>query len=300
MESSDWQMVKKKKACRKSPRRKEPLGCAVDLLFPQLHISDPIQDLSKVTKRINETMESLKVSEFWNSFQNCLQQCPYILPVPSDECKENEHNKTTHKDERCTSRQNLDIVCYGLGNFSSCVISLHQLALLLLLLERLQIPKCQSYIFDPLFTVLEISVLQKFGLTVVSENEEGKYKVCRHTVFYMPHCGKALYNNLLWRNWLQNSLSNIIIIGNSFKGIEERLLSRILQRDYVYIQMSLQVVEEMAFPEYPEYNDIFNDTSIHWFPLEKLETLPSKAWELQNEPSYQGCEDVEIIQNKKR
>ena len=42
------------------------------------------------------------------------------------------------------------------------------------------------------------------------------------TLFYMVHCGKALYNNLLWRNWSVGALSNMVIIGNSFKGIEER------------------------------------------------------------------------------
>lgn len=38
----------------------------------------------------------------------------------------------------------------------------------------------------------------------------------------MVHCGKALYNNLLWRNWSAEALSKMVIIGNSFKGIEER------------------------------------------------------------------------------
>lgn len=42
------------------------------------------------------------------------------------------------------------------------------------------------------------------------------------TVFYMVHCGKALYNNLLWRNWSPAALSKLVIIGNSFRGIEER------------------------------------------------------------------------------
>lgn len=52
--------------------------------------------------------------------------------------------------------------------------------------------------------------------------QEGKRPIEEPTVFYMIHCGKALYNNLLWSNWSAEALSKMVIIGNSFKGIEER------------------------------------------------------------------------------
>ena len=42
------------------------------------------------------------------------------------------------------------------------------------------------------------------------------------TIFYMPHCGTALYNNLLWSNWSLDALSQMLLIGNSFRGLEER------------------------------------------------------------------------------
>lgn len=84
----------------------------------------------------------------------------------------------------------LKCVCYGIGNFATCVIARNQLAFLLLFLE-----KCQ----------------------------EGKRSVCGEpTVFYMLHCGTALYNNLLWSNWSVEALSKLVIIGNSFRGLEER------------------------------------------------------------------------------
>lgn len=53
--------------------------------------------------------------------------------------------------------------------------------------------------------------------------QEGKRSVRGEpTVFYMLHCGTALYNNLLWSNWSADALSKMVIIGNSFKGLEER------------------------------------------------------------------------------
>ena len=42
------------------------------------------------------------------------------------------------------------------------------------------------------------------------------------TLFYMPHCGKALYNNLLWANWTPELLTNLLIIGNSFQHVCDR------------------------------------------------------------------------------
>lgn len=38
----------------------------------------------------------------------------------------------------------------------------------------------------------------------------------------MVHCGKALYNNLLWSNWSAEALSQMVVVGNSFRGFEER------------------------------------------------------------------------------
>lgn len=90
--------------------------------------------------------------------------------------------------------------------------------------------------YDPLFSPLEIAVLNRLGVAVLSENEEGKRSVAGEpTLFYMVHCGTALYNNLLWRNWSVDALSKMLIIGNSFTGLQERLLTRTLQKSYSYI-----------------------------------------------------------------
>ncbi|KAM4808064.1 SRR1-like protein [Rhinophrynus dorsalis] len=293
MESGDWQMVKKKKSAKKD----QPTIFKVEM-SPQLNLSDSVVDCNKLIQRINVTMENLRVSGFWDSCQTCLHRCPYIPPIASHS-RETDLEVTDRRGNNPTM-QHFDCVCYGLGHFSSCVISRDQLAFLLLFLEQFKIPRCQAYVFDPVFSPMEISLLQKLGLNVVFENEEGKHVVHKPTVFYMLHCGKALYNNLLWRNWSQDTLPNMIIIGNSFKGIEERLLSRILQRDYLYIHQSLQVVEEAVFPNHPQYSDVFNDTSIHWFPIQKLQTLANETWQLLDEPHYQECEDLEIIRKQKR
>lgn len=51
----------------------------------------------------------------------------------------------------------------------------------------------------------------------------------------------------------------------------------------------------MALPGHPRYLDTFNDTSVHWFPLDKLQELSPEVWDFVEEPMYQDCEDLEII-----
>ncbi|NWT95556.1 SRR1L protein, partial [Urocynchramus pylzowi] len=152
-----------------------------------------------------------------------------------------------------------------------------------------QVPPARCALFDPAFSAREAAALQALGLCLLPENEGAA------TLFYMVHCGKALYNNLLWSNWSPAALSKLVIIGNSFRGIEERLLSRILERDYSYIAKILKGVEEVALPSHPRYLDTFNDTSVHWFPLDKLQELSPEVWDFAEEPTYQDCEDLEII-----
>ncbi|KAM4054160.1 SRR1-like protein isoform 1-T2 [Anomaloglossus baeobatrachus] len=297
MESDTWQVVSKKKAIKKSSRLKEKKACNTADSEPLTLCS--AQNCTDGTRRIQETMADLRTSDFWDSCQGCLLRCQDLSLVTSADCSAAEKLLKNLNLEGSISPhislQHYDCVCYGLGNFTSCVISRHQMAFILLFLERFKIPRHQCYVFDPVFSQLDIAVLRELGLTLVMKNEEGKHAVNRPTVFFMLHCGKALYNNLLWRNWSCDALSQMIIIGNSFKGIEERLVSRVLQRDYIYIYKSLRVVEETPFPESNQYSDIFNDTSIHSFPAAELKTLPKETWLCQEEPQYEDCEDLEII-----
>ncbi|XP_065708030.2 SRR1-like protein [Patagioenas fasciata] len=231
-----------------------------------------------VLRRLQEARDDLLSSGFWAASAGAVR-------APLADCAE--------PPAHC--------VCYGLGRFSGCPAARHQLAFLLLLLEELRVPPERCALFDPAFTAREAAVLEQLGLRLLPENEEGKHGVeGSATLFYMVHCGKALYNNLLWSNWSTGALSKMVIIGNSFRGIEERLLSRVLERDYSYIAKVLKGTEEVALPTHPRYLDTFNDTSVHWFPLQKLKGLSPEVWNFVEEPMYQDCEDLEIILKEDR
>ncbi|XP_038056740.1 uncharacterized protein LOC119728529 isoform X2 [Patiria miniata] len=189
------------------------------------------------------------------------------------------------------------VVCYGLGNFSDCAIARYQLALLLLICDSLKVKSSNCHLYDPRFTAEEMQVLMSLGLKIIPQNEECKRTATEPTLFYMPHCGKPLYNNLLWANWSIKGLANVVIIGNSFNNIQERLPSRVLQ-DFSYLQQIIRHTREVSVKNNFRFPDIFNDTSIHLFPSERLWTLPNAFWDRDDEPRYDPDTAIEIILSK--
>uniref|UniRef100_A0A3B4BE27 SRR1-like domain-containing protein n=1 Tax=Periophthalmus magnuspinnatus TaxID=409849 RepID=A0A3B4BE27_9GOBI len=195
----------------------------------------------------------------------------------------------------CSSPGQMHCVCYGLGSFSSCVSARYQLAMLLLLLDALKIELSDCWVFDPVFSSGEKDVLKRIGLSVLTENEEGKRQVDKPTFFYLMHCGKALYNNLLWKNWSKQCLTEIIIIGNSFCGMKERTIDREFNRDYRYISQIAAVCMESLLPCPSHMIDVFSDTAVITFPASGLDKLSDSTWVNSPEPLYKHCVDLEIV-----
>ncbi|XP_072243088.1 SRR1-like protein isoform X2 [Leuresthes tenuis] len=209
-------------------------------------------DVGQLVKRIKKTMSDLRCEEFWKEWKEQL-----LVAASTSLLRPPENNDTVN--QLGEVYQQLDCVCYGLGSFSTCVSARYQLAMLLLLLETGQIPLHDCSVYDPAFSHGERDVLRELGLTVLTENEEGKRPVTKPTLFYMMHCGKALYNNLLWRNWRAQSLSQVMIIGNAFSGMRERTIEREFKQDY------------------------------------SINRLPQSSWTDSPEPQYQHRPDLEII-----
>ncbi|XP_017323906.1 SRR1-like protein [Ictalurus punctatus] len=240
-------------------------------------------DRERDKRRITEAINELKCEDFWPEWKEIFSGC---LAETVDK---------TVEGTDCI----MECICYGLGNFSSCVSARYQLAMLLLLLEALQIHVGWCSLYDPVFTVSECETLRELGFAVLIENEEGKRAVCHPTLFYLMHCGKALYNNLLWKNWSPQILPKVTIIGNSFLGIQERMLQRELERDYRFLSDVTNVCEETSLPCSQRFLDVFNDTALIRFPLNKLHQLPKSMWDEPSEPQYEHCQDLEIIQRVK-
>ncbi|XP_029493876.1 SRR1-like protein isoform X2 [Oncorhynchus nerka] len=222
-------------------------------------------DIDRTKQRITETMAELRCADFWFEWRDRLTTVAKAdsPEVGGDPAAGSDPRPEGGDRAREAPSGPLECVCYGLGSFSCCVTARYQLAMLLLILESLQ---------------------------------EGKRAVSRPTLFYLMHCGKALYNNLLWKNWSRDALPLLTIIGNSFAGIQDRMIQRELQRDYSYIAHAVCVCEEWPLPCPSRLLDIFNDTALITFKPSSLCKLPQSAWREAPEPQYQHCPDLEIIQ----
>ncbi|XP_067329688.1 SRR1-like protein [Anolis sagrei] len=275
---SGWQRAEKR---RKRNRKREKEG------------GNPAETLER---RLQEISFELQSSGFWDLSQSI------ILQSLQKSLMEEEEGILSL--EKLSLSEPFQCVSYGIGSFSSCSIAKTQMAFLLLLLQTLQIPRNCCFVFDPVFSEFEIEVLHRLGLQVITENEEGKHSVVSgvRTLFFMVHCGKALYNNLLWSNWAPKTLSKMAVLGNSFRRIQDRMPSKIFHKEYTYIAKILLATDETPFPSHPQYMDIFNDTSIHCFPLSKLEELSGEIWKLPEEPVYEENEEgqLEIIRKNQK
>lgn len=72
--------------------------------------------------------------------------------------------------------------------------------------------------YDPVFDALERAFLHSRGCAVLTRNHEGRHTAhASHgcTLFFMPHCGRQLYSNLLTANWGAETLARLLILGNS-------------------------------------------------------------------------------------
>lgn len=182
------------------------------------------------------------------------------------------------------------IVCFGLGHIGECNISRYQLGLLLCLKDLLRPEKV--LVHDPIFYKEECAVLQQLGLAIIAENTEGGYVISNEgiTLTYLPHCPKQLTNNLLWSNW-GTKLENCVLICNSFNSLFENQPERLIAETVGYIHKIQPYTKEYPIENTFKYTDVFNDTSIHHFPKEKLESLPSHFWIENTKPKYNDNEE---------
>lgn len=136
-------------------------------------------------------------------------------------------------------------------------------------------------------------MLEDLSIKVLNRNEEGKRKVVGTTLFFLPHCGKELYNNLLWANWNASSLPYCVIVGNSLSTIGQNVPTRILKEHYKFIYHAQDIFKELPLTSLVEYDDIFNDVNIH-IPCNNILYKCPKFWLENKEPKYEEC-DVEIV-----
>ncbi|XP_066932025.1 SRR1-like protein [Clytia hemisphaerica] len=231
--------------------------------------TSPVIDVDKCIGRIEDIKSSMETCDFWRTIKEEIIEEALFKSLDVKE-----------------------IVLYGIGSIANSKIAQHQLSLVLLITQYLKI---KVMYYDPVLNDQEHLVLNGFNFVRILYNEECKRSVSIPTLFVMFHCGKAMYNNLLWANWKQ--LSNLVVIGNAFSSYVDRIPSSQLKQTAPYIEKVIPFTKETSITNSYHFNDVFNDTAIHVFPDDLLRKADSSFWENVKEPES-NHEDVEIISKK--
>lgn len=279
----EWQVARR----RKGKTEKIKSQVSLNYLNTQEYL-----DVDKTIQRIRQIVCDLRCESFYEKWkEELINVASHVqLQILANKTEDSPGHSGT-----CPSLPQMQCICYGLGSFSSCVSARYQLAMLLLLLDAAQIELSNCVVYDPIFSAGEKTVLKETGLTVLSENEEGKRRANKPTLYYLMHCGKALYNNILWKNWSKHCLTQIIVIGNSFHGMKDRTIDREFNRDYKYISQITSVCNEKLLPCPSHMIDVFSDTAVITFPSSAIDKLSQFTWMNPPEPQYEHCVDLEII-----
>lgn len=268
-------------------KRKKHSKASVSPSFITKGTQYSLQNLDSVMRDIQE---ELKQSDFLINFKEDLHSVldewdlGHLISQNSNEDLSKECNDSAFA---CNIKQDIDIVCYGLGQFSFCVIARYQLGLLLLLKSILH--STHVYIYDPQFSLEEIDFLKDLGMEVLSVNEEAKRQLKKKSVCFMPHCDLPLYNNILWANWSVKCLSKLVIIGNSFKNYKLNDARGRLKEKAKYVHLANKFLTEIRMNNTFRFSDIFNDLSFHYFKLNSLNRASDHSpclWTDLDEPGY--------------
>lgn len=78
----------------------------------------------------------------------------------------------------------------------------------------------QVQVYDPVLSDMDKQVIKDLGGTILLAEEAMQHTCSEKTLFYMPHCDAALYNEVLESNWSIHQLSDLSFLGNSFSHME--------------------------------------------------------------------------------
>ena len=362
MSEDTWTVVNRTTSKRKVAKQRYFYGTSLTRPTTTSTImKDPVVEVDpqEVTAQINACSQHLLRSHFYD---NAIQAWESYTRTLADNNDSDENDDQEVAAAATTTVQ--EIVCYGIGNFIVSKSS-HWHGPLWQLAFALQLPAivkknfnpnhatCPMVYYDPLVTNLERTVLQQyFQINVLSNNEKGKRCTSKNnnnqqvsdsetssssatttatttTLFFMPHCPKGLYENVLWANWnqLQQNPLSICIIGNSLVTYVERAImstttssgnnsschpaSSCLELIQPFLREQLIVYSKNDVRDMPgQFEAAFNDTYLTWFvkgrtncnhhdPANKVphddegRTINRLVWpERPEQPSHDGQTEV--------
>lgn len=160
----------------------------------------------------------------------------------------------------------LNIICYGLGSPSNSKTSTFQLALAFKLSRRLN---CPLSCYDPVFTSVDQKVFETIDCSVLPQDDKGCRRLDVNTLFFLPHCPRFVFNNILKVNWGED-LSKCVVLGDNLLSVIEQSPSRIFRAKHPILYRCRTFVDVVPVENCFKYKDVFNDFAVHFFTSAKL------------------------------
>jgi len=186
----------------------------------------------------------------------------------ASELEQKEQNAESEQRDSVLPR--IELISYGIGKFSLQKSTQIQFAAMMVMAKKFLVPAEHLWIYDPVFSSFEKATAKLLGFSVISKNEE-----CRRVgtegrvnVFYMPHCGKTLYSNLIASNW-GKPLERLVLIGNSLSNYASPASQSVSLPAISVIDATLPYLT--THPVSGSSDDVegvvgaFNDTAVHTF-----------------------------------
>ncbi|CAA6669561.1 unnamed protein product [Spirodela intermedia] len=222
--------------------------------------------ISKLLGKLRSTMARLEASTFYRRFLSQLRDEPKvrdnllkISPLPEP----------------------ILIVLYGVGSIESYEPPRLQFSLALLLRREMRSSADAVEVFDPVLSAVECAAVEALGCRVARLDDRGRRRVDRPTLFYMPHCEAALYDNLLAANWGHPSFREYGRFAEEALGGRGSVHAAEKAR---YVLRARDFVEEISVAAnlgLDEGNDsmfrAFNETSWHFFYPDRSEWQKSET-----------------------
>ena len=144
------------------------------------------------------------------------------VKIPHDKLQETMEDMPTHKYSafarvcrHLKDRKTKKIISLGVGDPCSSLSARTQLSFVLKVCKECGIE--ENIYSDPVLCPECSRFLSNMGF-IIDPDKAGKYEFSSDTLFFMPHCPRFLFHNLLVSNWSLDQIRKLFILGNSFAG----------------------------------------------------------------------------------
>ncbi|KAL1753071.1 SRR1-domain-containing protein, partial [Schizophyllum commune] len=148
--------------------------------------------------------------------------------------------------------------CLGLGSPEDSEAARVQLALLLHLVDKLELPRSSVTLYDPQFTDADYKLFDDLGMRGL--REEPEHFATEPTLFYMIHCDMTLYEAVLRAN--ESNLGHILLAGNRLHHYVENKPTRELGKDAPTLLRLAPRMGARVLPSSPSWPNVMAFTAV--------------------------------------